>query len=134
MGHNISMGSIRNIRYPIGVQRSSTSSTLVGADYRSHTKRHSYNWPRMIAKVNPPTQREMAALLEVPKGIVYYIVKKILQAKLCKKCKVHWLNMAQIMKRRARSWKLYLKLVPSMEKTLLCHVIGGNILPSLCYG
>ncbi|KAH3803545.1 hypothetical protein DPMN_131808 [Dreissena polymorpha] len=44
------------------------------------------------------------------KGSVYYIFRNLFKAKLQKKFKIHQLNMAQIQKRRARFWKLYLKL------------------------
>ncbi|KAH3696038.1 hypothetical protein DPMN_083500 [Dreissena polymorpha] len=52
----------------------------------------------------------MALYTGMSRGTVYYIIRNVLKAKLRKKCKVHQLNMAQIQKRRARSWKLYLKL------------------------
>ncbi|KAH3689617.1 hypothetical protein DPMN_190867 [Dreissena polymorpha] len=42
------------------------------------------------------------------KGTVYYIIRHVVKAKLRKKFKVHQLNMAEIQKRRARTWKLYI--------------------------
>ena len=64
----------------------------------------------MIAKVNPPTHREMASKLGVSRGTVQHIIKNILEARLKKKCKVHQLNFKQIQMRRNRSWNLYRKL------------------------
>ena len=39
----------------------------------------------MIAKVNPPTHREMASTLGVSMGTVQHIIKNILEARLKKK-------------------------------------------------
>ncbi|KAH3690978.1 hypothetical protein DPMN_192926 [Dreissena polymorpha] len=52
----------------------------------------------------------MALSTGMSKRTVYYIIRNVSKAKLRKKCKNHQLNMAQIQKRRARSWELYLKL------------------------
>lgn len=64
----------------------------------------------MITLVNPPTQREMAAKYGVSLGTVNRVIAKIIKAKLRKKCRVHRLSEAQILKRRARSWRLHLRL------------------------
>ena len=64
----------------------------------------------MIKLVNPPTQREMAAKFGVSLGTENRIIAKILKAKLRKQCNVHTLSEAQVLDRRARSWRLYLRL------------------------
>ncbi|KAH3801748.1 hypothetical protein DPMN_155409 [Dreissena polymorpha] len=63
---------------------------------------------RWISKINPPTKRKKALDTGMSKRTVYYIIRHVVKAKLLKKFKAHQLNMAQIQKRRARSWKLYI--------------------------
>ena len=64
----------------------------------------------MIKRVNPPSQREMANPCRVSLGTVNRIINCLLKAKLRKKRPVHKLSDAQIKKRRARAWRLYLRL------------------------
>ncbi|KAH3796347.1 hypothetical protein DPMN_149915 [Dreissena polymorpha] len=59
--------------------------------------------------LNQSADQEKKALdTGMSKGTVYYIIRHVVKAKLRKKFNAHQLNMAQIQKRRARSWKLYI--------------------------
>ena len=73
----------------------------------------------MIAKVNPPTHREMVSKLGVSRGTVQHIIKHILEARLKKRYKVHQLNFKQIQKRRTRSWNLYRKFCGNKWKNFV---------------
>jgi hypothetical protein len=63
----------------------------------------------MVEKADPPTQREMAKVLDVSQRTIGRNIKK-LNMKLVKKPKGHALTPATILKRYKRSWPLYLRL------------------------
>ncbi len=63
----------------------------------------------MVEKADPPTQREMAKVLDVSQRTIGRNIKK-LNMKLVKKPKYHALTPATILKRYKRSWPLYLRL------------------------
>lgn len=65
----------------------------------------------MVKLAHPPTQRELAANCGVSLGSVNKIISGFLKAKLRKKCHVHGLRDTQILKRRARSLRLCLRLI-----------------------
>ena len=83
MGYSISLGSIKNIRYNIGYQRQNINAGFPMPKFRYRRNLTTPNVIRkinsMIAKVNPPTQREMSSMLGISKGTVYNIITKILK-------------------------------------------------------
>ena len=88
LGFSISLGTIKNIRDNVGVQGQCANAGKPMPKFRRHT---SVDTPvvirkvkNMIAKVNPPTHREMASKLEVSRGTVQHIIKNILEARLKK--------------------------------------------------
>ena len=103
LGFSISFRTIKNIRDNVGLQRQCANA---GKPMPQIRRRTSVATPavirkvkNMIAKVNPPTQREMASKLGVSRGSVQHIIKNILETRLKKKCKVHQLNFKQIQMR-----------------------------------
>ena len=123
MGHNVSVGTICNVkkdmerpsrRVPANLKK---TKVKVG---QNATPRHIITKvAAMISRVNPPTQREMAAKLGVSASAICRIIRKVLNAKLRKKCKVHKISMAQVEKRRQRSWGLYRKLKNDQWKNVV---------------
>lgn len=114
IGHSVSLGAIHNIRHSKGLQRTEKFKQGKSGTFNKRptaaTRDVVSKIRKMIAKANPPTQREMASHCGVSLGTVNRIIKKILNAKLRKKHKVHKLNDSQIQKRRERSMLLYRKL------------------------
>jgi hypothetical protein len=114
MSYTISLCSIKNILYEIGLQRSATSPNVTNETLKKTSPAAASDVIRkvghMIVKLNPSTQRGMTSKLGESKETINNIINNTLKATLRKKCIVHQLKMAQIEKRRARSWKLYLKL------------------------
>ena len=82
MGYRVSLGSIRNIRYKVGQQRNASSTASSTAKSKRTSTATTPDVIRkvahMIAKANPPTQREMASKLGVSKGTIYNIIRKML--------------------------------------------------------
>ena len=114
MGYSISVASIHQIKHCKGVSR---NLPLKPGEKRTIPKRCTAATPdvirkidRMIKRVNPPSQPEMANSCGVSLGTVNRIINCLLKAKLRKKRPVHKLSDAQIKKRRAPAWRLYLRL------------------------
>ena len=114
MGYSISVASIHRIKHCKGISR---NLPLKPGEKRTIPKRCTAATPdvirkidRMIKRVNPPSQGEMANSCGVSLGTVNRIINCLLKAKLRKKRPVHKLSDAQIKKRRARAWRLYLCL------------------------
>ena len=78
----------KNIRDNVGLQRQCANAGKPMPKFRRHT---SVATPvvirkvNMIAKVNPPTYREMASKLGVSRGSVHHIIKEYLKL-VSKKC------------------------------------------------
>ena len=113
MGYSISVASIHRIKHCKGISR---NLPLKPGEKRTIPKRCTAATPvirkidRMIKRVNPPSQREMANSCGVSLGTVNRIIYCLLKTKLRKKRPVHKLSDAHIKKRRARAWRLYLRL------------------------
>ena len=114
MGYNISIASVYRIKHRKGISRNINQKSGEKLKYK---KRFTAATPdvirkirHMIDRINPPSQREIAIKCDVSIGTVNRIIKRILNARLRKKRPVHKLNDAQIKKRRARAWRLYLRL------------------------
>ena len=114
MGYSISVASIHRIKHCKGISR---NLPLKPGEKRTIRKRCTAATPdvirkidRMIKRVNPSSQREMASSCGVSLGTVNRIINCLLKAKLRKKRSVHKLSDAQIKKRRAQTWRLYLRL------------------------
>ena len=91
MGHTVSVGTICKVK-----KNMERPSLRVPAN-RKLTKEKAT--PRYIitkvaamnSRVNPPTQREMATKLSICR-----IIRKVLNAKLRNKCKMHKISIAQV--------------------------------------
>ena len=114
IGYSISVASKHRIKHCKCISR---NLPLKPGEKRTIPKRCTAATPdvirkidRMIKRVNPPSQREMANSCGVSLGTVNRIINCLLKAKLRKKRPVHKLSDAQIKKRSARAWRLYLRL------------------------
>ena len=78
LGFSISLGTIKNISDNVGVQRQCANAGKPMPKFRRHTSVATPVVVRkvknMIAKVNPPTHREMASKLGVSRGTVQHII------------------------------------------------------------
>ena len=114
MGHSVSVGAINRIHHAKGLIRNKIRNNLkIGTFQKRRTAATNdviSKIRNMIKSVNPPTQREMASKLGISQATVQRTIAKIIRQKLRKKCGVHKLNNKQIEKRRARAWRLYLRL------------------------
>lgn len=114
MGHSVSVATICRIKKGItnpSLRVPANQKTTKAKARKNATPRYIIRKvAAMISRVNPPTQREMAAKLGVSASTICRIIRQVLNARLRKKCKVHKLSMAQVEKRRQRSLKLYRKL------------------------
>ena len=113
-GHEVSVSTIHRVKHSIGKSRDPNTKRPKSGQFRRRPTKSTDDVVRKVAvfiqRVNPPTQREMAQRLGVSQATINRIIKRVLQSKLRKKCKVHKLNPNQIEKRRQRSWRLYLRL------------------------
>ncbi|KAH3691024.1 hypothetical protein DPMN_191509 [Dreissena polymorpha] len=86
MGYSIFLGSIKNIRDNNGHQRQNINAGLSMPKFRYRRNMAIPNLirkiNRMIDRVNPTTQREMASMLGISKETVYNTITQILEAKL----------------------------------------------------
>ena len=99
MGYSISVASIHRIKHCKGISR---NLPLKPGEKRTIPKRCTAATPdvirkidRMIKRVNPPSQREMANSCGVSLGTINRIINCLLKAKLRKKRLVHKLSDAQ---------------------------------------
>ena len=82
----------------------------------------------------------MAMKCGVALGTVNRIISRYLKAKLRKKCRVHKLNEQQILKRRARAWRLYLRLnnekwknFVTTDEAMFLHGAVAMVRRRVCY-
>ena len=85
----------------------------------------------MISRVNPPTQREMAAKLGESSSTIRRLIRKVLNAFRWKKCKVRTISMAQVEKHHQPLFGLYRKFKNDQWKYVvktdeaMCY-LGGS--------
>ena len=100
MGHNVSVGTICNVKKDMERPSRRVPANLKKTKVKvrqNATPRHIITKvAAMISRVNPPTQREMAAKLGVSALTICRIIRKVLNAKLRRKCKVHKISMAKV--------------------------------------
>ena len=114
MGHTVSVDTICNVKKdmerPSRRVPANRKMAKVKARQNATPTHIKTKVAAMISRFNQPPQRRMAAKLGVYASTICRIMRKVLNAKVKKKCKVYKISMAQVEKRRQRSRGLYRKL------------------------
>ncbi|CAF4004112.1 unnamed protein product [Rotaria sp. Silwood1] len=117
-GIHVSQRTVSNVKRKIGRQRNSESKIKI---FRKKSSQTLYIIKKVIKKIDvedPPTQRAIAKDLHISQSTVSNIIKNS-GFTLRKKQKVQKLTSSNIMKRRQRSFQLYLRLARGRYKKFI---------------